>query len=134
LDDAPYNAAYRTSVFNTLVSATDHLPVVADYSFATAVGAPGDFDHSGVANAADYTLWRSTYGSTTNLLADGNRNGRVDGGDYTIWRNAMEGLAGGSSFGVSAAIPESSTIVLAVVGVCLGGLRRTTLRGWTRKS
>jgi len=31
-------ASYRTSVLTALTTATDHLPVVADYSFATAVG------------------------------------------------------------------------------------------------
>ena len=78
LGQSPYTPAYRSSVLTAFTSTTDHLPVVADYSFVTAVVRPGDYDHSGVVNMADYNLWRSTFGSTTNLLADGNHNGVVD--------------------------------------------------------
>ena len=43
----------RTAVLSALFTASDHYPVVADYSFATAVAAPGDYDHSGVVNLDD---------------------------------------------------------------------------------
>jgi hypothetical protein len=37
---APYTPAYRTSVLNALLSTTDHLPILADYSFASVVPEP----------------------------------------------------------------------------------------------
>jgi hypothetical protein len=127
-------SSYRTSVLNALTTATDHLPVVADYSFATAVGAPGDYDHSGVVDAADYNLWRSTFGTTgSNLHADGNHNGVVDGADYLIWRRYR---TSGSGAGVELvnAIPEPSSLALAVIGICLVGGRRAKLKPWIRES
>lgn len=48
----------------------------------------GDFDASGFVDDADEAVWRSTYGSTTDLRADANDNGRIDAGDYTVWRDA----------------------------------------------
>ena len=42
----------------------------------------GDFNHDGTVDAADYTIWRHTLGSSTDLRADGNINGVVDADDY----------------------------------------------------
>jgi hypothetical protein len=120
--------ANRSTVLNALTTATDHLPVVADYSFATAVGAPGDYDHSGVVNAADYTLWRNTFGSTTNLVADGNHNGVVDAADYVVWRRYRTGGGGAGSLASGSEVPEPATGLL-MLGGCLAFLRRGRLRG-----
>jgi hypothetical protein len=104
LDDMPSNTEYRNSVPSTLT--TDHVPVVAVYSLASAIGAPDDFDHSGIVNAADYDLWRSTFGSTTNLVADENSHGVVDASDYLTWRTATGGVASGSLADATAAAPN----------------------------
>lgn len=119
----------RTAVINGLTTATDHLPVVADYSFATAVGAPGDYDHSGVVNAADYKLWRGTFGTTgNNLLADGNHNNVVDAADYVIWRRYSASGSGAGSLASGSDVPEPATWLLMLSG-CLAFLGRSRLRG-----
>lgn len=51
---------------------------------------PGDFDGNNRVEAADYSLWRATFGAIgDNLAADGNQNGLVDLADYTIWRDNL---------------------------------------------
>lgn len=60
--------------------------VVASYSVESL---PGDYDQNGVVEQADYTVWRETYGSTTDLRADGNGDLIVDAADYSVWRDAM---------------------------------------------
>jgi hypothetical protein len=47
---------------------------------------PGDYNLSGVVDAADVVVWRKNLGSTTNLLADGDGDGDVDHVDYGVWR------------------------------------------------
>lgn len=49
----------------------------------------GDYRDDDYVDTNDYQLWRMTYGSTTDLRADGNGNGTVDIADYTIWRDAL---------------------------------------------
>jgi formylglycine-generating enzyme len=87
------------------------------------VFAPGDFNGDGVVDAADYTLWRDTLGSTTNLTADGNNNGVVDAGDYDVWK-ANFGNHSGAGASANAAVPEPSTLVLLIVAAAGWCLRR----------
>ena len=50
---------------------------------------PGDYDQDGTVATSDYTLWNSTFGSTTDLRADGNENNIIDSGDYAVWREHL---------------------------------------------
>jgi hypothetical protein len=95
-------------------------------------GVAGDYNHNGVVDAADYTVWRDSLGqSGGGLAADGNGNGTVDAGDYTVWLTNF-GNHAGSGAGVSAiaAVPEPSVTMLlfpAIVASCVW-LRRPTGR------
>ena len=81
-------------------------------------------------DAADYTLWLSSFGSTTSLAADGNANGIVDAADYSVWRDHFGNhIPPGAGTGALAAVPEPSTAWLLSVGVCLAGLWAGKLRG-----
>ncbi len=72
---------------------------VEDYVLPSVISAlfteplAGDFDGNDVVDRADYTVWRSTFGDTLDLRADGNANGRIDAADYTIWRNNLGATA-----------------------------------------
>jgi hypothetical protein len=82
----------------------------------------GDYNRSGVVDAADYLVWRNTRGQTaTGLPADGNGNGVIDDGDYNIWRANFGRRVGNASGAASqAAVPEPVTwLLLALGGVAL---------------
>jgi hypothetical protein len=51
----------------------------------------GDYQADGNVNNLDYTLWRTTFGSTVfpGVAADGNSSGAADAGDYVLWRKAV---------------------------------------------
>lgn len=57
------------------------------------VVAPGDFNLDGQVDAADYTVWRDTLGSKTDLRADGNGDGAVDQADLEIWQSSQTDAA-----------------------------------------
>jgi hypothetical protein len=46
----------------------------------------GDYNLDGAVDSADYTVWRDTLGSTTDLRADGDGNGVVEEADFQLWR------------------------------------------------
>ena len=59
------------------------------------VSLAGDYNRDGSVDAADYSVWRKTEGSTTDLQADGNGDGRVDQADHDLWKaNFGESAAG----------------------------------------
>ncbi len=50
---------------------------------------PGDYDYNGVVDMDDFTEVENSFGSTTDLWADGNDNGIVDAADFTIWQDNL---------------------------------------------
>jgi hypothetical protein len=89
----------------------------------------GDYDHNGVVDAGDYTIWRDTLGSTTDLRADGDGDGVVGPSDYDYWV-AHFGAGGGSGAGAIASVPEPSTLILSigVATAIVAGSRRWHIR------
>lgn len=76
---------------------------------------PGDYNQDGVVNIADYTVWRNTLGSTTNLAADGDGSGLVDEVDYNWWKSNFS-VAPSASV-VAAAVPTPGSLHLLLVSV-----------------
>jgi hypothetical protein len=72
----------------------------------------GDFDGDGTVTAADYTVWRNTLGSTTNLSADGDGNRVVDAADYDVWKAHFGQTAAGVAAVASRSpsVPEPSSL------------------------
>ena len=77
-------------------------------------------------DAADYTVWRDSLGSTTNLAADGDQNGTVDAGDYGVWKMHFGQSIPGSGAGTSAntAVPEPVTLLILLTGILTMCCRR----------
>jgi hypothetical protein len=76
-------------------------------------GLVGDYDIDGDADSADYTRWRTTFGSAATLgnLADGSGNGLVDAADYVAWRKFLgQSLFTGTGAG-GFAVPEPANMV-----------------------
>ena len=89
---------------------------------------PGDYNHDGIVDASDYTVWRDTLGQTgAGLAADGSGptpgtpDGVVDQLDYDFWRANFGNTSGAGS---AAAVPEPATLTQVLVLFALAvGLR-----------
>jgi hypothetical protein len=83
----------------------------------------GDFDHNGTVNAADYVVWRKGLGTI------------YSAGDYDVWRSHYGEGGGGSGSGSaasSAAVPEPGTVMLWLMAMVFGALRRGGRHGVSR--
>jgi hypothetical protein len=83
---------------------------------------PGDYNFDGLVNAADYTAWKASFGSTMRLEADGNANQIVDAADYTIWRDNLGRTFNGSAGSVQS-IPEPCNGAMSLLFVATLSLR-----------
>ena len=84
-------------------------------------GVLGDYNHNGIVDAADYTIWRDSLGRTgTGLAADGNGNNQIDAGDYIVWKSHFGTHAGSGAGGsTNTNVPEPATIALAMIAAAL---------------
>jgi hypothetical protein len=76
----------------------------------------GDYNRDGAVGPEDYQVWRSSFGSTSSLDADGNGNNVIDAADYVVWRHHF-----GASHGLGTAVtsmhnsaPEPSMWILII--------------------
>jgi hypothetical protein len=81
---------------------------------------PGDFNLNGVVDAADYALWRHSFGATGSNPADADGNGTVDNDDYAIWRANFGRTISASATGSTVGVPEPATAFIAVFFALLG--------------
>jgi hypothetical protein len=78
-------------VSNTVVVALNDVPTGASALFTQPAG---DFDSNGAVDAADYDLWRGSFGeSGDSPPADGNGDGEVSASDYVVWRKNLDAAA-----------------------------------------
>ncbi|HEY4234693.1 MAG TPA: PEP-CTERM sorting domain-containing protein [Lacipirellulaceae bacterium] len=90
----------------------------------------GDYNGNGIVDAADYTIWRDTLGSTTDLRANGDNAGAsanvIDQADYTFWKSRFGAISGpGSGALSSGAVPEpASAALLLIAAICCWGVKR----------
>jgi cytochrome c peroxidase len=82
---------------------------------------PGDYSGDGTVGPEDYEVWKTNFGDTELLSADGNGDLIVDLADYTVWRNNvgktwLDLATGSGSLGVATPEPTGLALILAALG------------------
>jgi hypothetical protein len=114
----------------TVLSGLDSPRAVSVSTFVAPV--TGDYNGNGIVDAADYTIWRNTLGSTTDLRANGDNSGasagKIDQADYAIWKTNFGNHAGRGALANGTGMPEPRSLwLLAVAGLAVVVRRRETI-------
>jgi glucose/arabinose dehydrogenase len=107
--------------------------VSGDVIYVTPDLAAGDYNDNGIVDAADYTIWRDSFGSTSDLRADGDGDQLIDDDDYAVWKWTFGNLANAGAATALSAVPEPASVWLLVAG-CLGSLRPMAWRRDVRRN
>jgi hypothetical protein len=86
------------------------------------VSLTGDYNHNGIVDAADYTVWRDSLGQSVypGTGADGDDNGIIDQNDYMVWMANFGHSSPGAGGGATAAtVPEPTTGALLLLGLTI---------------
>ena len=85
------------------------------------IGIPGDYNHDGSVDAADYVVWRNSQGQSVSPgeTADGNYDGQVNQLDYQIWRSHFGEATASTALTLAATLPEPASFTCVVCGTCL---------------
>jgi hypothetical protein len=86
----------------------------------------GDYNQNGSVDAADYIIWRNTFGSATELAGDGDSSGVVGPADREYWKARFGNSEATSAMGTQLPEPSAAVMVVAIVGLLL--THRRTLR------
>jgi hypothetical protein len=114
-----------TAFIDDFATATTNRAMYDGLGYAL-VSLTGDYNHDGIVDVADYTVWRDSLGQSVyaSTGADGDGDGVIDQGDYDMWASHY-GMSGpGAGGGATAAIPEPATGPLIAIGALLSMVRR----------
>ena len=93
---------------------------------ALATVLPGDYNLDGQVDAADYSVWRDSFGKTgASLAADGNGDGVVNSLDYNLWKSNFGASAGSGGVGSSSTVPEPTAMTLLFIAAIAPSSFRT---------
>jgi hypothetical protein len=109
----------------TIGGQTFELDLTKGQSLYSLVVAPGDYNSDGIVDMGDFVMWSKTFGSSTDLRADGNGDLIINEQDFVVWRSNFGATYGGSGSGL-VGVPEPSTLTCLVVTALCGYLRRRT--------
>lgn len=78
----------------------------------------GDYNNDGIVDVADFTVFRDSFGSSSQLDADGSGNGVIDIQDYNLWASAYSNSDSSTAsigFNAGQAVPEPHSSLLAMM-------------------
>lgn len=89
----------------------DHLPLVTDFRFVAPVLLAGDYNQSGIVDAADYSVWRDNLGGPAGSLPNDADGGTIGLAQYATWK---------ANFGMSLSsaghhVPEPISVLLWIM-------------------
>jgi hypothetical protein len=114
----PSSDGFPMTTFDNMPSQTDPPAIELAIIHVIASTLAGDYNHNGVVDAADYTVWRDSLGRTGSALsADGNGDRIVDLKDYDLWKASFP--TSGSGNASAAPAPEPTTLAIAVLALVL---------------